>query len=156
MIILFAEDTLADLEVDQSGNVVGWGLTFIPTPHRFQVHGHTFYIWCALDALTYPVLLRLTARVESSCLVSGTEVSLSVTPTGIHDLTPADAGVSIVIPGQGSSFCNQSRFFRSKRDALMWQGAHPDARILCVEDVYRLGKLVARYRYEDTTEYERT
>jgi alkylmercury lyase len=154
---------LADLEVDQSGHVVGWGLTFIPTPHRFRVHGHTFYTWCALDALTYPALLRLTARVESSCPVSGTEVSLSVTPTGIHELTLADAVVSIVIPGQGSScngdrgsFCNQSRFFRSKRDALMWQGAHPDARILCVEDAYRLGKLVARYRHEDTTEHERT
>ena len=26
---------LADLEVDQSGSVVGWGLTFIPTPIAF-------------------------------------------------------------------------------------------------------------------------
>src|SRR5215470_7433113 len=36
---------LADLEVDPSGNVVGWGLTFIPTPHRFRVNGQTFYTW---------------------------------------------------------------------------------------------------------------
>ena len=154
---------LADLEVDPSGNVVGWGLTFIPTPHRFQVHGHTFYTWCALDELTYPALLRLTARVEPCCPVSGTEVSLSVTPTGVHDLTLPSSVVSLVILEQGSacnvdrgSFCNQSHFFRSRRDALVWQGAHPDARILCVEDAYRLGKLVARYRYEDTTEHERT
>src|SRR5713226_5632935 len=54
---------LADLEVDQSGNVVGWGLTFIPTPHSFQVNGRTFYTWCALDALTYPALLQLAAGV---------------------------------------------------------------------------------------------
>src|SRR2546422_8546152 len=94
---------LADLEVDPSGNVVGWGLTFIPTPHRFRVNGHTFYTWCALDALTYPALLRLTACVESSCPVSGTKVSLSVTPAGAHDLTPPSAVISLVIPRQGSS-----------------------------------------------------
>jgi len=49
---------LADLEVDPSGNVMGWGLTFIPTPYRFLVQGQTFYTWCALDALIYPTLLQ--------------------------------------------------------------------------------------------------
>ncbi len=117
---------LADLEVDQSGNVVGWGLTLIPTPHRFRVQGQTFYTWCALDALTYPALLQVVASVESSCPVSGTPVALSITPTGVHGLTPPGSVVSLVIPGQGSacdgdrkSFCNQSLFFRSKRDAAV-------------------------------------
>jgi alkylmercury lyase len=154
---------LADLEVDHSGNVVGWGLTLIPTPHRFQMHGRPLYTWCALDALTYPVLLHLTARVESSCPVSGTEVSLSVTPTGVRDLTPPNAVVSLVIPIQDQSctcdrgsFCAQGYFFRSRRDAAMWQGACPGVRILSVEDAYRLGKLVVRYRYEGMTEHEHT
>ena len=145
---------LADLEVDQSGNVVGWGLTFVPTPHRFRVNGQQFYTWCALDALTYPALLQLAAGVESSCLVSGTEVSLSVTPAGVHDLTPASAVVSVVIPGQGSacdgdrgSFCNQSLFFRSRRDALLWQASSPTARLLAVADAYQVSRLIARYRY---------
>ena len=44
--------SLADLEVDHSGHVVGWGLTFIPTSHRFRLNGQQFYTWCALDALT--------------------------------------------------------------------------------------------------------
>jgi alkylmercury lyase len=146
--------SLADLEVDQSGNVVGWGLTFIPTPHRFRVDGHTFYTWCALDALTYPALLRLTAGVESSCPVSGSPVTLSVTPTGVHDLTPPSAVVSVVIPEQGSicdgdrgSFCNQSLFFRSRRDALVWQASSPRARLLSVADASQIGCLIARYRY---------
>ncbi len=154
---------LADLEVDHRGNVVGWGLTIVPTPHRFRVHGKPLYTWCALDALTYPVLLHLPARVESSCPVSGTVVSLSVTPTGIHDLTPRGAVVSLVIPVQGQSctcdrgsFCDQGHFFRSRREAAMWQGARTDGRILSVEDAYRLGKLVVRYRYEGMTEHERT
>ncbi len=145
---------LADLEVDQSGNVVGWGLTFVPTPHRFQVHRHTFYTWCALDALTYPALLQLPAGVESSCPVSGALVKLLVTPTGVHDLAPASAIVSLVIPEQGSScngdrgsFCNQSLFFRSRRDALMWQASAPQASLLSVADAYQVGHLISRYRY---------
>jgi len=144
---------LADLEVDHSGHVVGWGLTFVPTPHRFRVHGRQFYTWCALDALTYPALLQLTANVESSCPVSGTTVSLSVTQTGIHDLDPASAVVSLVIPEQGSScngdrgsFCNWSLFFRSRRDALLWQASSPRAWLLSAADAYQVGRLMARYR----------
>jgi alkylmercury lyase len=146
--------SLADLEVDQSGNVVGWGLTFIPTPHRFRVDGHTLYTWCGLDALTYPALLRLTAGVESFCPVSSTPVTLSVTPTGVHDLAPPSAVVSVVIPEHGSScdgdrgsFCNRSLFFRSRRDALVWQASSPRARLLSVADAYQVGCLIARYRY---------
>ncbi len=145
---------LADLEVDPSGNVVGWGLTFVPTPHRFRVQGQQFYAWCALDALTYPALLQLAAGVESSCPVSGTPVTLSITPAGVHDLAPASAVVSVVIPGQGSacdrgrsSFCTQSLFFRSSRDALLWQASSPTARLFSVADAYEVGQLIARYRY---------
>ena len=146
--------SLADLEVDQSGHVVGWGLTFIPTPHRFRVNGQQFYTWCALDALTYPALLQVVASVESSCPVSGDPVTLSVTPAGVHDLTPAGSIVSLVIPEPGSScngdrgsFCTQSLFFRSRRDALLWQASSPSARLLSVTDAYRVGHLLARYRY---------
>ena len=146
--------TLADLEVDQSGQVIGWGLTLIPTPYRFLVQGQQFYTWCALDARTYPALLQMVAGVESSCPVSGTTVSLSVTPTGVHDLVPASAVVSVVIPGQGSacngdraSFCTRSLFFRSRREALVWRASSPSVRLLSVADAYQVGRLIARYRY---------
>jgi len=139
--------------VDSSGHVVGWGLTFIPTPHRFLVQGQQFYTWCALDALTYPALLQVMASVESSCPVSGAPVTLSVTPAGVHDLTPPGSVVSLVIPEPGSScngdrgsFCTQSLFFRSRRDALLWQASSPSAWLLSVTDAYRVGHLLARYR----------
>ena len=119
---------LADIELDSSGNIVGWGLTFVPTPHRFRVQGQTFYTWCALDALTYPALLQVVASVESSCPVSGAPVTLSITPAGVHDLTPLG-------------------FFRSRRDALRWQASSPTARLLSVADAYQVGRLTARYRY---------
>ena len=145
---------LADLEVDQGGNILGWGLTLIPTPHRFRMNGQTFYTWCALDAPTYPALLQVVASVESSCPVSGAPMTLSITPAGVHHLTPPRSVVSLVIPGQGSacdsdrkSFCNQSLFFRSRRDALRWQASSPTARLLSVADAYQVGRLTARYRY---------
>ena len=145
---------LADLEVDPSGNVVGWGLTFIPTPHRFLVQGQQFYTWCALDALIYPALLQVVASVESSCPVSGAPVTLSITPAGAQDLAPAGAVVSVVIPEQGSAcngdrgtFCTQSLFFRSRQDALTWQTSSPTARLLSVEEAYQVGRLISRYRY---------
>lgn len=145
---------LADLEVDPSGNVVGWGLTLIPTPHRFLVQEQQFYTWCALDALTYPALLQVVASVESSCPVSGAPVTLSITPAGVHDLAPSRAVVSVVIPGRGSacdgdrgSFCTRSLFFRSRRDALTWRASSPTARLLSVAEAFQVGRLVARYRY---------
>ena len=145
---------LADLEVDQGGNILGWGLTLIPTPHRFRMNGQTFYTWCALDAPTYPALLQVVASVESSCPVSGAPVTLSITPAGVHDLAPAGAVVSVVIPGQGSacdgdrgSFCAQSLFFRSRREALLWQASSPTAQLLSVAEAFQVGRLVARYRY---------
>ena len=145
---------LTDLEVDQGGNILGWGLTLIPTPHRFRVNGQQFYTWCALDALSYPAQLQVVASVESSCPVSGAPVMLSITSAGVHDLTPPGSVVSLVIPGQGSacdgdrkSFCNQSLFFRSRRDALRWQASSPSARLLSVADAYQVGRLTARYRY---------
>jgi alkylmercury lyase len=145
--------SLADLEVDSSGHVVGWGLTFIPTPHRFLVQGLQFYTWCALDALTYPALLHVVASVESPCPVSGTPITLSVTPAGVHNLTPPGSVVSLVIPEPGSScngdrgsFCTQSLFFRSRRDALLWQASSKSAWLLSVTDAYRVGHLLASYR----------
>ncbi len=146
---------LADLEVDPSGNVVGWGLTFIPTPHHFRVNDQQLYTWCALDALIYPALLQVVASVESSCPAIGTPVTLSVTPTGIHDLTPPGSVVSLMIPEQGSacdrgrsSFCTRSLFFRSRRDARMWQASSPKARLLSVAEAYQVGRLISRYRYQ--------
>jgi alkylmercury lyase len=57
----------SDLETDEQGRVVGYGLTLRPTPHRFEVDGQRLVTGCALDTLMFPRLLGVTARVESSC-----------------------------------------------------------------------------------------
>src|SRR5205085_7506414 len=127
----------------------------IPTPHRFQVNGLTLYTWCALDALTYPALLKQRAHVESACPITGRQVALSITPTGIEDLAPASAVVSLVIPASTAAcdcdraaFCNQGHFFSSREAASAWQAPHQNALILSVQDAYQLGLMLAQYRYE--------
>jgi alkylmercury lyase len=37
--------TLADLETDDYGRIVGYGLTCVPTVHRFEVNGRLLYTW---------------------------------------------------------------------------------------------------------------
>jgi Alkylmercury lyase/Helix-turn-helix domain of alkylmercury lyase len=53
---------MSDIERDEMGQVVGWGLSLQPTRHQFRINGHTLYTWCALDVLTYPILLEQTAQ----------------------------------------------------------------------------------------------
>ena len=54
----------SDVEVDQAGNIVGWGLSLVPTPHQFHLGETILYTWCALDALAFPALLGRTAEAR--------------------------------------------------------------------------------------------
>lgn len=146
---------LADAEFDEAGNIIGWGLSLVPTSHRFHLNDRLLYTWCALDALIYPALLKQRVQVESSCPVTGASVTLSITPNGIENLTPASAVVSLVIPASRAAcecdraaFCNRGHFFCSRGAASVWQVTHQDALILTVQDAYQLGQLIAIYRYE--------
>ena len=111
---------MANVEFDNEGNVVGSGLTLIPTPHHFQVGGHQLFTWCALDTLFFPVILNQTVRVESPCPVSKVKIQLTVTSEGVADLEPNSAVVSIVVPEAAdaccdvrAAFCDQVHFFSS-------------------------------------------
>ena len=89
----------ADIEYDEQGRVLGWGLTLNPTPHRFTVAGHQLYTWCAPDTLVFPAVIGASAHVESECPVTVSAVRLTVDPvTGVTDLQPAAAMVAFVDP----------------------------------------------------------
>jgi alkylmercury lyase len=140
---------LPNVEFDENGDVVGSGLTLNPTPHHFQVDGPPLFTWCALDALFFPVILQRPARVESSCPITGVKVRLRVTPEGVEDLEPAGAVVSIVIPEASDAccdirgaFCHQVHFFSSPDAASSWLTEQPEARILPVEDAFKLGHIL--------------
>jgi len=141
----------SDAEVDQAGNIVGWGLSLVPTPHQFQLGETILSTWCALDALAFPALLGRTAHVVSTCPATGKTVSLTVTPTHIERLSPASAVVSVRAPGADTDlchvrggFCMQGHFFATHEAAVAWPELHPQAVLLSVEEAASLGRALAR------------
>lgn len=135
-----------DTECDEAGRIVGYGITLVPTSHRFTVAGRQLYTWCALDTLIFPAILGLPAEVESPCHTTGTPVRVTVDPdVGITSVEPRSAMVSLVAPDPASTsvreaFCHQVHFFTSADTADTWLAAHPGASALPVDDAYRLGR----------------
>jgi alkylmercury lyase len=147
---------LPDIEYDDEGNIVASGLSLLPTSHHFQVNGHALFTWCAMDALTYPMMLQQPAYVESLCPVTGTLISLKVTPESVEFLQPVSAVVSFVIPEKArtccdvkGSFCCNALFFSSLEAATMWRSEHQEAIVLPVDEAYQVARMVARYRYRE-------
>ncbi len=144
-----------EMEYDEQGNLVGSGLTLVPTAHQLQVEQRTLFAWCAFDTLTYPVELHLSAEVTSRCPVTGSSIHLTVTPEQVRDLDPAEAQVSLVVDVAGGcghnvreDVCNYGHFFASREAAFRWQAAHHEAVILSVEEAYQVGKLIEGPRFE--------
>ena len=145
-----------ELEYDEYGNLVGSGLTLVPTTHRFRVEQRTLFAWCAFDTLTYPVELHLSAQVTSRCPVTGSSIQLTVMPEQVLDLDPGEAQVSLVVDvvagccyNVREDVCNYGHFFASREAATPWQAAHQEAVILSVEEAYQVGKLVEGSRFRD-------
>ena len=73
---------LPDTEFDQQGNILGWGVTLVPTSHRFQIRGTPLFTWCAFDTVLFPLSLGAPAHVQSTCPVTGHPIKFMVTPEG--------------------------------------------------------------------------
>jgi alkylmercury lyase len=141
-----------DHRVDQEGNIIAVALSQVPAPHQFHLGEQTFYTWCALDALLFPALLGRTARVISTCPVTGQEIRLTVTPEAIKDLSPASAVVSVRLPGEEidlchvqEDLCDAGHFFASREVASSWPSLHPKAVLLSIEEAAQLGRVMARH-----------
>lgn len=137
-----------DIELDDQGRIVGYGLTLRPTRHRFEVTGKPLYTWCALDTLMFPALLGQSAVVESPSPLSATPVRVLVGPDGVHGVDPAEAVVSLVTTSAPSSvrasFCDHVHFFASAAEGRAWVAQHPDATIVPVQEAFRLGRALVR------------
>lgn len=139
-----------DLEYNHTGQIIGLGLTLIPTSHRVQVRGQRLFTWCAFDTLLFPASLHLEAQVESTCPVTGQSITFVATSEGvIKDLVPADSVMSLIVPAARQdcgrdTFCQQSHFFQSEEAASSWLSEHPGALLLSLEEAAFVGKLVAQ------------
>jgi alkylmercury lyase len=137
-------------ELDADGNFVGWGLTLVPTPHSYQVNGRQFYVWCAGDAITFPLLHRTSAVIASRDPISGETVQLIGTPDGARDVAPSTAVVSwarrptatITLETVRAGFCNFTHFFASADTASRYVAAHPELVIVPIDDVFQIGRLL--------------
>jgi alkylmercury lyase len=138
---------LKGAELDQEGNLVGVGLSIVPTRHSYKILGRQLYTWCAVDAITYPILHRASAQIESSDPISGEKIRLTSTPEGVRDVDPVTAVVSLVTGMERREnvrawFCHYAHFFRSVETASQYVIRHPGLVIVPVEEVFRIGQLL--------------
>jgi alkylmercury lyase len=143
---------LPDLEYDQQGHIVGWGITLVPTRHRFQIHGQELFTWCAFDTVFYPPRLRVEAQVQSLCPVTCRAISFVATPDGnVRNLIQDSGVLSLIIPTEQrnygrAGFCERSLFFWDEQAASSFLKTHPEAILLSIEEAAYVGKLVAQNR----------
>jgi len=132
---------------DDEGRVVGtWGLAIPEMGHRFQVEGSKpISAWCALDPFLIVPAIRRTARVESKDPVSGEPVTMTVTPEGIKDLSPASAVVSFIAPDKPfdsdviASFCEYVLNFASRESAERWASEREGIILLPAAEAFEVG-----------------
>lgn len=141
-------DLLKGAEFNQEGNLVGVGLSIVPTLHSYRVHGRQLYTWCAGDAIMFPILHRTSVEIESPDPISGEKIRLTSTPEGVRDLDPITAVVSWVPEKEASlenvrtAYCNYIHFFTSVETASRYVAMHPGLVIVPVDQVFRIGQLL--------------
>ena len=135
-------------EFDKDGNIVGVGLTLVPTPHVYKANGRKLYTWCAVDALIFPVMLKHTAHIESPDPVSGDKIQVTVTPDGVQKVEPEGAVVSWVnssvdLSNIRGSVCHYVHFFSSSETASKWIAEHTGKKMFYpVNHAFRAAKKI--------------
>lgn len=132
---------------DGDGRVIGfWGLALPEMAHRFQAEGgKPLYSWCALDPLLIVPVINRSAKVESKDPVTGSAITMTVTPEGIHDLVPASAVMSFVQPDGPfdqsviETFCNYVHNFASLESGQRWASTHEGIVLLPTLEAFEVG-----------------
>jgi len=132
---------------DDEGRVVAfWGLAIPEMDHRFQAEGgKSIYAWCALDPFLIVPVIRRPARVESKDPVTGEPITMTVTPKGITDLSPATAVVSFIAPDKPfdfdviESFCHYVLNFSSRESAERWAAGRKGIVLLPAAEAFEVG-----------------
>jgi alkylmercury lyase len=128
-------------EFDKDGNILGVGLTLVPTPHVYEANGQKLYAWCAADALSFPVLLKHNAHIESHDPVTGEKIRVTITPGRVEKVEPKTAVVtwvkSVDPTNIRGSVCHYVHFFRSPETATKWISTRPGIAFYSANDVYK-------------------
>lgn len=132
---------------DDAGRVVGfWGLAIPKMDHGFHAeNGKPMYAWCALDPFLIVPVIHRPARVESKDPVTGEPITMTVTPQGITDLSPATAVVSFIAPDRPfdfdviESFCHFVLNFGSRESAERWAAEREGIVLLPAAQAFEVG-----------------
>jgi alkylmercury lyase len=144
---------------DDAERVVGFGGLAIPKmEHKFQAEGgQPIYAWCALDPFLIVPMLGRSARVESRDPVTGETVTMTVTPEGIEDLSPASAVVSLLVPDGPfddnviQTFCNHVHNFASLESGRQWAASRSDITLLPTNEAFEVGRRAWSFLREPAT-----
>jgi alkylmercury lyase len=134
---------------DREESVIGfWGLAIPEMKHRFEVDGVRLHTWCAWDTLFLSELLGKTARVESSCEMSGEVVRLTVSPAGVEFAEPVPLVISFLDPVASrfqlnivQNFCHYIHFFRTSADGEAWTTQNPGTFLLTLDEAAELARI---------------
>ncbi|MCY0929957.1 organomercurial lyase [Streptomyces sp. H27-H1] len=136
------------LETDAGGDIVGAGVSLdAERPYAMELKGQRVTGWCVMDILMFPVVFKEeSSRVTGRCATTGTPISLTVTPDGVRDLTPASACLTLA-PATGADirevFCNRVNFYATTELAEAAVAADPDLAVCSVDEGWTIGKRLA-------------
>ncbi len=133
---------------DGDVRVVGfWGLAIPEMDIHFHAEGgKPMYAWCALDPFLIVPVIRRPARVESKDPVTGEPITMTVTPEGIKDLSPASAIVSFIAADKPfdfdvvETFCHFVLNFASPESAERWASERNGIILLPASDAFEVGR----------------
>jgi alkylmercury lyase len=144
---------------DGARRVVGFGGLAIPKmDHKFQAEGgKPIYAWCALDPFLIVPVIGRAAKVESKDPVTGEAVTMTVTPAGLEDLSPAEAVVSLLVPAGPfddsviQTFCNHVHNFASLESGQKWASGRFDITLLPTDEAFEVGRRAWSFLREPAT-----
>ncbi|MFI0977182.1 organomercurial lyase [Streptomyces sp. NPDC021093] len=128
--VQYFRDRDYDLEMDGRGTIVGAGLSLVGNSrHTAVIHGTLYHQWCVADALMFPLILGDRSPVTTGCPATGERITLTVTPTGIEDLSHPNAWFTLA-PGTGGSarvrFCDRVNLYADRASAEAAAAADPE------------------------------
>ncbi|MDP8904095.1 MAG: organomercurial lyase MerB [Chloroflexota bacterium] len=139
--------TMADVEWDDEGRIVGMGLTQRPTQHRMRIGDKTLYAWCAMDTLAFAAILDRRLTIESADHASGEPIRIEVDGRRVLRAEPASAVVSWWVKASGEGvrdkLCNHGHFFTSRESAAGWLADRPGGHVLSLDEAFAAGRRMA-------------
>ena len=127
------------------------GLSLEPTPHAIEIGDRQLWVWCAWDGLFRPRVLGATARLTSTCPITGDPIMLVVSADGILEASPLTTVMSFLgslgPAGNGvGACCPFIHFLQSDKAGARWQSSHPSGCVLTLEQAWQLARTFADTR----------